>query len=204
MSDYHPILLAGNLVACLSDPKTYEIMRQQLAFINELLHPKGFFMPDDQIRVANWDEACQKRHMTPGQQLADKVRRCTQMIEHLRPDAEIWDWSDMFDPDSNALGDHYAVNGSWAGSWAGLSPDGGIANRSPGNDPASAQRFADLGHKQIPAGHYDWDHDGKGMAEWLAKNEQVPGIIGIMYTTWRDRYGDLGTFAEGAWGKLSP
>lgn len=106
----------------------------------------------------------------------------------------------MFDPWSNAVGDYYAVNGSWAGSWEGLSPEVIIANWSPGNEPHTSRFFAERGHKQILAGYYNWDHDGAGMVEWLEKTKDVPGIVGVMYTTWRNRYDDLEAFARAVWG----
>jgi hypothetical protein len=155
-------------------------------------------MSDDEIRVANWDESCQQRHLTPGQLLADKVRRCTKMIEELRPDAEIWDWSDMFDPVHNAVADYYAVNGSWAGSWEGLAPEVGIVNWANHLQGRNLKFFADRGHKQILAGFYDGD--GYPIDKWLAAGAGLPGIVGVMYTTWQDDYSQLEAFAQQAWG----
>jgi hypothetical protein len=198
VSYYHPIHLANNLASCLSEPKVYDIMRQELVFVNDMLHPRIFFMSDDEIRVANWDESCQQRHLTPGQLLADKVRRCTKMIEELRPDAEIWDWSDMFDPVHNAVADYYAVNGSWAGSWEGLAPEVGIVNWANHLQGRNLKFFADRGHKQILAGFYDGD--GYPIDKWLAAGAGLPGIVGVMYTTWQDDYSQLEAFAQQAWG----
>jgi hypothetical protein len=200
VSYYHPIHLANYVVSCLSEPKVYDIMREELVGINALLHPRGFMMSDDEIRVANWDESCRRTHLTPGQQLAEKARRCTRMIEEIRPDAEIWDWSDMFDPMHNAVGDYYAVNGSWAGSWEGLSPKVGVVNWYGELQGKNARFFADRGHQQILAGYYDWDEDGAGIAEWLEKTKGVPGVVGAMYTTWRDKYDALEAWAAAAWG----
>jgi hypothetical protein len=199
VSYYHPLFLAGYVVSCLSEPRVYEILKEELEGVNALLHPKIFFMYDDEMRIGNWDESCLKRNLTPGQMLADKVRKCIAMIRAVRPDAEIWDWSDMFDPMHNATGDCYAVNGSWAGSWEGLTPDIGIVNWGNHLNGANLKWFADRGHKQILAGYYDGS--GYPIDKWLQAGAGLPGIVGAMYTTWVDHYDDLESWAEQAWGK---
>jgi hypothetical protein len=198
VSYYHPLALAGYLVACMSEPRVYDIFREQVARVNEVLHPTGFLMYDDEIRIGNWDAACQDRRMTPGQLLADKVRRCTAIIRDIRPDAQIWDWSDMFDPMTNAVDEYYAVNGSWKGSWAGLDPSVGIVNWSDEHLGANFPWFACRGHKQVLAGFYDGD--GTPIREWLAAGPKVPGIVGAMYTTWVDDHSQLETWAQQTWG----
>ena len=82
MSWYHPVITHGSQVmCCLSEPKLDEILRDQARRVNELFHPKTFFMSHDEIRVANWCRACQDRKLTPGQLLADNVRRCTEILK---------------------------------------------------------------------------------------------------------------------------
>jgi len=202
VSYYHPLLNPGEQpMCCLSDPKVYDILRRQVADVNDLLHPKVFFMQHDEIRIANWDESCQRRHMTPGQLLADNVRRCAQMIRDIRPDADIWVWSDMFDPMHNAVGDYYSVNGSWAGSWEGLDPGIGIVNWYGQLKGKNARFFADRGEKQILAGYYDGSEHGEDIVEWLTGVEGVKGIVGAMYTTWQDKYDAMDEWARAAWGK---
>jgi len=201
VSYYHPLATPSDQVMfCLSDPKVYDILRDQVQRVNELLHPKVFFMQHDEIRIANWDQACQGRNLTPGQMLADNVRRCVQIIREVSPDADIWVWSDMFDPMHNAVGDYYAVNGSWAGSWEGLEPSVGIVNWYGQLKGKNARFFADRGHRQLLAGYYDGDEDGEGIAGWLKATEGLPGLVGAMYTTWQDRYQALEPWAKNAWG----
>lgn len=201
VSYYHPLATPSDQVMfCLSDPKVYDILRDQVKRVNDLLHPKVFFMQHDEIRIANWDQACQSRGLTPGQMLADNVRKCTQIIRDISPQAEIWVWSDMFDPMHNAVGDYYAVNGSWAGSWEGLEPSVGVVNWYGQLRGKNARFFADRGHQQLLAGYYDGDEDGTEIAAWLQAVEGVRGIVGAMYTTWRDQYGAMEVWAKQAWG----
>jgi len=185
-------------MCCLSEPKVYEILREQVRAVNDLLHPSSFFMQHDEIRVANWDEACRSRGLTPGELLADNVRRCVKIIRDISPDAKIWVWSDMFDPHHNAVDDYYLVNGSWAGSWEGLPSDVGIVNWANHLKGKNLKWFADRGHEQILAGYYD--HEDWVIQEWLGAGEGLPGIVGAMYTTWQDDYSDLETWAAEAWG----
>jgi hypothetical protein len=202
VSYYHALYFANYCVSCLSEPKTYGLLHADLVGINNLLHPRTFFMYDDEVRIANWDEICQKTGLTPGQQLAEKVRRSTQWIRELNPQAEIWDWNDMFDPMHNAVGDYYAVNGSWAGSWEGLDPSVGIANWAHHLQGKNAKFFADRGHKQILAGYYDGSE--YPIEQWLEATKDVPGVVGVMYTTWRNNYDDIESWAKRAWGDSPP
>jgi len=202
VSYYHSVVIGDSQVmCCLSEPRVYEILGEQIKQVNDLLHPKAFFMEHDEIRVANWDQACQSRGLTPGQMLADNVRRCRQIIKDVRPDAEIWVWSDMFDPMHNAHDNYYLVNGTWAGSWEGLASDIGIVNWYGELKGSNCKFFADSGHQQVLAGYYDSDENGSGIAEWLANARSVPGVTGAMYTTWQDKYDAMEAWAEKAWGK---
>jgi beta-glucanase (GH16 family) len=202
VSYFHPLLNPGEQpMCCLSDPKVYDVLRDQIVRVNDLLHPKVFFMQHDEIRIANWDESCQRRHMTPGQLLADNVKRCVQIIREVSPQADIWVWSDMFDPMHNAVGDYFSVNGSWAGSWEGLDPKVGIVNWYGQLLGKNAPFFADRGHRQILAGYYDGNEHGEDIVRWLKGVEGVKGVVGAMYTTWRDKYDAMDEWAAKAWGK---
>ena len=198
VSYYHSIVIGDSQVmCCLSDPKVYDILRRQVQRVEDILHPSAFFMQHDEIRVANWDQACQSRGLTPGQLLADNARRCVEIIHEIRPDAKIWVWSDMFDPMHNAHDDYYLVNGTWAGSWEGLPPEVGIVNWANHLRGKNLSWFAARGHEQVLAGYYD--QDTWIIDEWLKAGEGLPGITGAMYTTWRDNYDDMEAWAARAW-----
>ena len=188
----------GQVSCCLSDPKVYDLLRDQIERVNQLFEPQFFFMSHDEIRQANWCQTCQKRAMTPGQLLADNVKRCTQIIRDVHPNAEIFVWSDMFDPNHNAHDDYYLVNGSWAGSWEGLSQDVIVANWYFDKRAQSLPWFAGLGNRQILAGYYD--DSPQRIRTWLHDARDIKGIEGAMYTTWQNRYDDLEAFAQNAWG----
>jgi len=201
VSYYHPIIVyEDRLTGCVSEPRIFEDWRAEVEQADELLHPAAFFMSHDEMRVMNQCALCQSKGMTPGELLAWNVRQAAQIIRDVRHDAEIWVWSDMFDPMHNAVDHYYAVNGSLAGSWKGLDPDVGIVNWHGGLKGKNCPFFADLGLRQILSGYYDGDEDGSAIAEWIDATKGVKGIVGAMYTTWEDKYGAMDAWAERAWG----
>ena len=195
---YHPVLTLGsNAACCLSDPRVYDLLRDQAKRVNDLLHPKTFLMSHDEMRVANWCRACQARKLTPGALLADNARRCTKILKEVAPDARAGIWSDMFDPTHNAVGKYYFVNGTLEGSWEGLAPEVVIFNWNAGKARSSLEFFAGRGHSQVLAGYYDGDDN---FATWDAAAQGVPRILGFMYTTWQSRYDDLERYGKAMMG----
>jgi hypothetical protein len=202
VSYYHSLVVyEDRITSCLSEPKIFELWRDEVKRVNDLLHPAGFLMSHDELRVMNQCALCQSKGMTPGELLAWNVREARKIIREIRPDAEIWVWNDMFDPMHNAVDHYYAVNGSLAGSWKGLDKDVGIANWHGGLKGKNCGFFAELGLRQILCGYYDSDEDGSAISEWLENTKSVPGIVGAMYTTWEDKYGAMEKWARKAWGK---
>jgi hypothetical protein len=201
VSYYHPIIVyEDRLTSCLSEPKIFADWREEVIRANDLLHPAAFFMSHDELRVMNQCALCQSKGMTPGELLAWNVHEAAQIIRDVRPDAEIWVWSDMFDPMHNAKDSFYAVNGSLTGSWKGLDPGIGIVNWHGGLMGKNCRFFADLGLRQILSGYYDGDEDGAAIAQWLDNTRDIPNIVGAMYTTWEDRYDAMDVWAQKAWG----
>ena len=162
VSYYHPVLIHYGCSTCLSEPAVFEEYRRQVERVNEELHPKAFFMQHDEIRIANWCELCQSKHETPGQLLADNVRKCVAIIKEIRPDAKIWVWSDMFDPLHNAHEEYYLANGSLAGSWEGLPAEVGLINWGHHLNGQNFLFFSMRGHEQILSCSGDDPKDAHG------------------------------------------
>lgn len=201
VSYYHPVIVyEERITGCMSEPKIFDEWRAEVRQANELLHPAAFLMSHDELRVMNQCALCQSKGLTPGELLAWNVKQSAQIIREVRPDAGIWVWNDMFDPQHNALDHFYAVNGSLAGSWKGLDPSIGIVNWHGGLKGKNCKFFADLGLKQILSGYYDGDEDGSEIANWIENTRGIPGISGAMYTTWEDKYAAMVPWAQKAWG----
>ena len=200
MSYYHTALIhRDQVMCCMAEPKVYEILKWQVEQVHKNLAPDGYFMQHDEIRVQGWDESCTKTGLTPGELLAENVRKCTSIIRKQDPGKPIYVWSDMFDPYHNAkaTGRYYLVKGDgpWHGSWKGLDKDVIIVNWNsrPASRLESMRHFAQLGHRQILAGYYDGPVDR--IDGWFRDARNVPGVIGVMYTTWQHRYDDLEAFS---------
>ena len=188
VSWYHPVLIHGTqIMCCPSEPKAYEILRDQARRVEALLKPRTYFMSHDEIRVLNWCRACTSRKLTPGQILADNVKRCTAILKEINPKAEVVVWSDMFDPNHNAVDDYYLVNGTLAGSWEGLAPEVTLANWNGDKMRASLAFFSGRGHRQVLAGYYDAD-DLSGFTRWDEAARGVRGVDGFLYTTWQNKF----------------
>jgi hypothetical protein len=200
LSYFHTALIyEDQVMCCMAEPEVYEILRWQLAKVHKHLQPDGYFLQHDEIRVQGWDESCRRTGKTPGELLAENVRKCVELVRTEDAGKPIYVWSDMFDPSHNAqkTGRYYLVkgNGPWYGSWKGLDKDMVIVNwnSDPGKRIESLRHFAGLGHRQILAGYYDGPVGA--IRAWLRDGEQTGGIVGAMYTTWQNQYRDLETFA---------
>lgn len=200
LSYYHPaIIYSGQMMCCMAEPKLYEILKWQVAQVHENLQPDGYFLSHDEIRVQGWDASCRRSGKTPAELLSDNVAACIRMVRREDPGKPIFVWSDMFDPAHNAArsGKYYLVRGDgpWHGSWEGLDKDVVIVNwnSDPRKRGDSLAHFAGRGHKQILAGYYDGPV--AAVTPWLTEAQRAGGLVGAMYTTWRNRYDDLDAFA---------
>lgn len=196
VSYYHPVIIHGFQVACsLDDPKVFVILADQVKRVNDLFAPKTWFLSHDEIRVTGWDKDAVGSKKSPGERLAANVRRCVEIVRAASPKARAAVWSDMFDPYHNAVDNYYLVNGSWKGSWEGLSKDMIIANWNSGKAAQSLKLFADRGHPQVLSGFYD-SAGLKGFTNWDAAAKGVPGVVGFMYTTWRSDFNQLEAYGR--------
>lgn len=195
VSFYHPVTIYEQQVcACPSEPKTLDLLRDQSRRMAATWESRGFMMKHDEWRVMNWCDACQKRQLDAGAMVSHNVKECIGNLRAVNPGGDIYVWSDMFDPHHNARKDYYLVRGDLTGSWEGLEKEVILMNWNLGKLRESLPFFAGRGHRQIIAGYYD--SDVSQLRDHLETAKEVPGVIGVMYTTWKNRYDDLEAFAE--------
>ncbi len=158
----------------------------------------------DEMRHMNSTASAKAMHMTPAQLLDWHFAKTYKLYRAMAPRTPIYVWNDMFDPFHNAHENFYLVEGDLAGSWKGLPADVIVMNWNLGRLKESATWFSGkdpkqpVAHKQVIAGFYD---AGSGADAAKAEWEQVrgvPGICGMMYTTWNDNYSQLKAFADAA------
>jgi len=193
---YHHVVTVHDdqAMICPSEPRTVELLRDQARRMHAAWGAKGYMMSHDEIRVLNWCAACQRRNLDAGAILADNVKTCLGILREVNPGGRIYVWSDMFDPHHNAHKDYYLVRGDLTGSWEGLDRDVIIVPWYFEKRAESLKWFADRGHRQMIAGYYDAAPER--VRDWLSAARPFPGVIGVMYTTWENKYDDLEKFAE--------
>ncbi|MDB6072750.1 MAG: putative glycosyl hydrolase, partial [Verrucomicrobiaceae bacterium] len=195
VSYYHPhIVYEGQVCACVSEPAFDALLKRQARDVHQLWNAASYMMGHDEWRVMNWCQACQQRHLTPGPIVAESAKTCVDILHAIAPNARTFVWSDMFDPAHNAKSSYYLVNGDLTGSWEGLNKDVILVNWNSGEAEKSLPFFADRGHRQLVAGYYDAPVEKT--RPWLEKAKSVHGIIGVMYTTWRNNYEELEHFSR--------
>lgn len=185
---------AHQAMICPSEPKTVELLRDQAVRMHKAWGAKGYMMSHDEIRTLNWCDACQRRKLTPGEIIADNVRQCIGILREVNPGGRIYVWSDMFDPNHNAVpGPCYFVNGDLRGSWEGLDPGVIVVPWYFEKRAESLKFFAERGHRQIIAGYYD--ADPRRILGWLSAAKAAPkSVLGVMFTTWQRNFTDLEAF----------
>jgi len=194
-SYYHAVTVNDDqAMICPSEPKTVDLLRDQAQRMHAAWGASAYMMSHDEIRVFNWCQACQQRHLDAGALLADNVRTCIQILRQVNPHGRIYVWSDMFDPNHNAHKGYYLVRGDLTGSWEGLDPAVIVVPWDYEKREASLRFFAGRGHRQMIAAYYDAAPER--VRDWLAAARQVPGVQGVMYTTWKQRYEDLERFSQ--------
>jgi hypothetical protein len=96
------------------------------------------------------------------------------------------------------------VEGNLAGSWKGVPSEVSIMNWNLDHLHDSLKWFSGLNsdqpvpHQQIIAGFYDRQNGGAEAKTEVTAALGIPGIRGLMYTTWNNNYTQMESFAEGA------
>jgi hypothetical protein len=196
VSYYHGMSVnQGQVTICMSEPEVYQIWAKQAELMHKHLAPSKYLLSMDEIRAGGACEACQQRHLSMAQILGDCVTKQVHLLRRANPKAEVFIWSDMLDPNHNAHGNYYLVEGDYSGSWQYVPKDLVIVcwyyeKRNP-----SLAFFSSHGFKTLAGAYYDGDtlDNPRG---WLDALEQTPQAVGIMYTTWQNKYQLLAPFGD--------
>jgi hypothetical protein len=195
--DYYPgaLIYKDQVPACMSEPKVFEIWSKQFPLIQKYLAPKTYLLSLDEERMGGTCETCRRRRMSMAAMLGDQATRLYDMVQAASPGAEVFVWSDLFDPNHNARGDYYLVDGDYSGSWRYLPKEMQIACWNFDTRDRSLMHFSKLGFKTLGAAYYDAD-DLTNPEGWLESLDRTPGAVGIMYTTWNNKYKLLPGFGD--------
>ena len=194
VSYYHGLAINGSQVTvCMAEPKLYEVFDHEAGLLAKYVHPQRVLLSMDEIRMGGTCAACRGRNM--GELLGECITRQVQILRRHLPGVEIYIWSDMLDPNHNAHGDYYLVQGDFTGSWDHVPKDLIIAVWGGRPRPQSLRFFADRGFRTLIACYYDAD-DLKEVRQWLELARATPRVRGLMYTPWRKKYDLLPAFGD--------
>ena len=194
VSWYHPMVVHDSQVTvCMGEPELYEIFDHEAKLLAERLHPRRVMLNMDEIRMGGTCRACRGRNM--GELLGECITKQAQILRRHIPGVEIYIWSDMLDPNHNAHGDYYLVEGDYTGSWQHVPKD--LIMAVWGGEPRekSLRFFAEQGFRTLVACYYDADdlNDVKG---WIEAARPLANVRGFMYTPWQKKYELLPAFAD--------
>jgi len=194
VSWYHSLAISkGQISVCMAEPELYAIFDAEAKLLAERLHPKHVLLNMDEIRMGGTCAACRSRNM--GELLGECITKQTQILRKYMPGVEVLIWSDMLDPNQNAHGNYYLVEGDFTGSSKHIPKDLTIAVWGGEPRAESLKFFADEGFAMLVACYYDAD-DLQTVSGWLKLAEQTPKVRGLMYTPWRKKYGLLPAFGD--------
>ncbi len=201
---------SGQLVACMTSPELFDSWIAPLAYLAHW-KPKRLFLSWDEIRSLHACENCRKIE-DPGVQMAYTLVMFARYVEYYMPGTELIVWSDMYDINHNAaLGSRYTLSRDpfthepakilLAAESMVDSKGEKLLKRKPtimcwNHDTAAAsiKYFSDLGFPVLAATYYDEASDNN--CDWLQKLQPYSQAQGMMYTTWREDYSHLDTFAQ--------
>lgn len=186
----------GQTPVCISEPRIYEIWRRVTRMIHEYIHPNKYYLMADELRTCGSCETCKRRGMTVSQLLGDCVTKQVKIIRELNPKAEIFVWSDMFDPNHNAPGRYkdyyYHVDETFEGSWNYIPKDLIIVCWYHRMRDKSLAHFSSNGFRTFGSSSGSLDV-ARG---WLESLDKTPNSVGIMYTTWSANFEGLAAFGD--------
>ena len=196
ISFYQPArAIAHQYSTCMSEPALYDEFRKSAKEIMKALNPHKWFLSMDEVRAGGTCAACEARHMDMAHILGDCITKQRAIIKEVRPDAEIYIWSDMLDPKHNARDNYFNCKGTFEGSWNLIPKDIIISCWYHKIREDSMSFFEKLGFRTQAAAYYDVDSLDSSR-EWLETCNHTKNCTGIMYTSWRRKYALLEEFGK--------
>jgi hypothetical protein len=194
VSWYHPMTVNdGQVTVCMAEPALYEIFDHEAKLLAEHLHPKRVLLNMDEIRMGGTCRACRGRNM--GELLGECITKQVAILRKHMPGVEVYIWSDMLDPNHNAHGNYYLVNGDFTGSWEHVPKDLILAVWGGAPREKDLKFAAGQGFRTLVACYYDAENlnEVKG---WMDLARPLPNVRGFMYTPWQRKYVLLGEFGD--------
>lgn len=201
---YTPVMIGnGQISVCMSEPELYDLFEKSAQVIMKEIAPKKWFLSMDEVRAGGSCEACKNRSLSMAQILGDCITKQFRIIKKVQPNAEVYIWSDMIDPNHNCRDNYCSVEGDLTGAWKYIPKDLIVACWYYQKREASMKFFADNGFRTLGGAYYD-TNDLVSCADWLDTCNRTPNCTGIMYTTWQHKYALLSDFCDLVRSKSDP
>ena len=197
--DGYEVARAGSknqISTCMSDPRLYAAFEKSAQAIEEILHPGAWLLSVDEVRNGGTCELCEPRKTDMAHIFGDCVTKMRDIIKAVDPKAEIFAWSDMFDPWHNAKAKVGGCKGSFVGSADLIPADVGMMFWHGGILEKSAPYFAERKHNFMGSICCDSKNVQKVLRNWKEKLSPYPELRGFMYTTWVNNYDNLDLFMK--------
>ena len=183
--------------ACMAAEELPSIIERSAAKVAEILKPKVWLLSFDEVRSGGGCEDCRREgdmaHVYAG--LCVKAMR---IVRRHCPDAEFYLWNDLVDPFAQPdEGLSTQLYSSLKGVWDLLPKDLGIAYWTYQWKEDGLKFFARQGRNILIGAYYD-ERELKRSLEWMELARTMPGVTGIMYCTWRNKWELLGEFGDEA------
>jgi len=197
VSWYHPVLIyESQITVCMAEPEVYEIFDHEAKLLWENIKYEKVLLSMDEIRMGGTCSACSGKDMA--KLLGECVTKQVNILRKYNPETEIYIWSDMFDPNHNAINKYYLVEGDFTGSWNYIPKDIIIAVWGGKPREKSLEFFNNQGFKVLVACYYDAGNMND-VKKWYEISKKFNNIVGFMYTTWEKKYDFIEDFAEILW-----
>ena len=184
---YHGIFAAVAAGLCMSEPETYRLWNDKAVAINKVLSPRAWLLSMDEIRAGGTCKACCDRKCSMAKILGQCLTKQFNMLRKLTPEAKICVWSDMLDPNHNGHDNYYLTGSTFYGSWKYIPQEMIMVPWAYGYAEKSTAHFSKAGFKFIVADYYDSDNLDRTKI-WFKALKRHPGGVGMMYTTWNNKY----------------
>ena len=133
--------------------------------------------------------------MTASALVGDTTQWLVDQAHAVNPKAQVLVWSDMFDPNHNAVNKYFLVDGSLENTWKYMPKNMGIVCWYYDRRKESLSFFSGHGFKTIASAGPD-SAALENPRGWLAVMDKTPGATGIMYTTWSNDFKLVAPFGD--------
>lgn len=201
VSCYRRHRMKGNsqVNVCMSAPWLYELVDESAKCLAEIVRPKKWFLPQDEIRVGGSCALCADPRRSMADLFANCVGRMHATIRRYTPGAKIYMWGDQIDPNMNGKVVPMMCKGSFAGSVDRI-PKDIVVMHWGGRVPETLEYFREKGFETARSiSGLDGQWDAK-KAETARRNISAakgdPNCHAVMFTTWTGDYSNLPRLAE--------